>query len=160
MKDKEYRERRERKMKRMLIVIMFVLIAGQGIITTGASAAEQASKAAVIGMKEQHQIMQTLGAQWSKAKQALVKKDFHTAHRAVQKMVDVAPNIENLQPHRNPEKREEFIEYSKAFTRSLTQLKRAVFAEDAAASAELVKEIDNTCNQCHTVFGGGHQHSH
>ena len=146
-------------MKPMLTVIMCLLIVGQGIAATSACAAEQAGKATPIDMGQQHQTMQTLGAEWNKAKQALVKKDFHIAHRAVDKMLDVAPNIENFQLHRNPEKREEFIEYYKAFATSLNQLKRTAFAKDAAASAELVKDIGNTCNQCHTAFGGGHQYS-
>lgn len=143
----------------MLIVIMFLLIVGQGILAAGACAAEQASKAAAKDMKKQHQTMLTVGAQWNKAKQALAKGDFQSAEPAVTKLIDAAPNVEKFQPHRNPEKREQLIEYGRAFVASLDQLKSAVATRNVAATDELIKAVDKTCSQCHTAFGGGHQHS-
>jgi hypothetical protein len=147
-------------MKQIIFTVIVVsCVTASGLAVPAANAAERADRPQAIDMKKQHQTMKTIGAQWTKAKQALAKGEFQAAEPAIRKLIDVAPNVERFQLHRSPEKRDQFLEYYKSFVVSLDQLRNAAASNDRALSGDIIKAVDRTCTQCHAVFGGGHHHA-
>lgn len=120
--------------------------------STGAQSAERPNKDAGLTRKGQHETMKALDADWKKA---FAARDYEAADRAVQRILEVAPNLEEFKLPENVQQRHQFMKYSVELVERLTGLKNAIAARDANAVTGLTKLIENACTQCHTAFGGG-----
>jgi hypothetical protein len=116
-------------------------------------------KTGTISMKRQHETMEILDRQWTKVKDEVNKEDFAAASRGITFMEQrLAPDIAKFRPHRNVEKRDQYLQYYGDFIQRLRLLRNAVSAKDAPrmTPAGSVKGVEDSCTQCHDLFAGGH----
>jgi hypothetical protein len=102
--------------------------------------AEEGKTPTGLDMKSQHQTMKAVDTQWNRAKKALSVKDYTAAEEAVQQMLHIAPNVERFRPHRNPDKRGQFVERNSDFVKHLSHLKDEIAAKDRSKTTDLTKK--------------------
>ena len=145
------------KLTANIIVCVSSLLILCGALNNEVNAADGA-KAGTLSMKQQHETMEALDRQWTKVRDAVTKGDRETASRGIAFMErKLVPDTAKLRPHRNPEKRDQYIRFHEEFVGSLKRLQTAVATEDGLRAApELVKAVEGSCEKCHDMFAGGH----
>ncbi len=118
--------------------------------------AGEVARAGPLSMKQQHETMTALGREWARAKNAVKKRDFGAAVQTVMFIEQkIAPDVEKIRPHRNAQRRDEFLKYSRQMVADLARLRQAV-SDHAPDAAELLNVVDENCQRCHAMFAGGH----
>ena len=140
-------------MKRLISAGLFLLMAVAGSPVFGQEKKhDHGGHHMTPEMKKQHDTMQTIQIEWTKAEKALSKLDMKTARISAEKMVVAGGYMPQFKLHKNSENHEQFRELTAEFRQRLnnliTSLKAGSF-EEAQAHASAVNE---TCNNCHFSF--------
>ena len=114
------------------VIVLFLL--GSGINTAALSSHKHGMSPE---MKKQHHAMATINKQWKALTHALKGGNLETAERAVGKILETAPSLENFTLHKNAEKHMQFREYHASFVESAKKLKEALKARDIDAARDL-----------------------
>ena len=131
------------------IVSVFLVLAMAGF----APAAEPAHRhAPTPEMRKQHNSMSVMGKQWAVCKKCLETGDFTAAGESLARMQKAADDLEEFKLHRNADKRQQFVERSRAFREKVVRLKDALQAGDGNQTRELGKAVGDDCTSCHRMF--------
>ncbi|MBI4686535.1 MAG: cytochrome c [Nitrospirae bacterium] len=103
-------------------------------------------------MKKQHETMTTINKQWSIIQKSLNSSDIEAAEKAAGNILEKCSNIEKFMLHKNGDKKEEFLVKYKSFEGNISKLHEAIKLKDLDTAKGLLKPVDNSCKECHSMF--------
>lgn len=140
-------------MRPLLKIMAAITVATSAFLPAAlVNAADGARHTPASDMKAQHHTMETIDREWRKIGKALENKDAAAGVKAADTILRVAPNIEKFMPHRNPDKRDRFMDYYGMFLRQLIEFRTALAQGNIVGASAISGEAEKTCGRCHALF--------
>lgn len=142
------------KMMRLAVIlsIFFFLAGGGAVIAEVSQHKHEHSHHATTDMEKQHKTMADMGMQWAEMSIHLSNRDLDKMKNEVDAMLETAKNIPNFMLHKNPDKKEDFLNGYKLLKRELGSLRDGIKTKDIENIEKLTGSVNEACNRCHDKF--------